>query len=274
MKNNLLIIGKKSFIGKNLYNYSRKKRPTYLKSFKQFININQKSLSSFNTIINCTSNNNYINKKYDIKNDFDLKIAKKIKNLNTMYILLSSRKVYKNGTNLNEKSTIRLKSNYSKNKFITEKKLQKILNNKLLILRLSNVIGIRSKNSRRLHKTFIDYYFENIKKGMIFKFNREYKDFLGIDQLTRVLDKVVENKLSGKYNVSLGKKVYLREIINWLNYFNLSKYRYIKLKKSLNNESFTLSNKKLLKDINFKIIKKDLETECKKISKIFFKKKK
>ena len=57
---------------------------------------------------------------------------------------------------------------------------------------------------------------------MIFKFNREYKDFLGIDQLTRVLDKVVENKLSGKYNVSLGKKVYLREIINWLNYFNLS----------------------------------------------------
>ena len=141
-------------------------------------------------------------------------------------------------------------------------------------MRLSNVIGIRSKNSRRLHKTFIDYYFENIKKGMIFKFNREYKDFLGIDQLTRVLDKVVENKLSGKYNVSLGKKVYLREIINWLNYFNLSKYRYIKLKKSLSNESFTLSNKKLLKDINFKIIKKDLETECKKISKIFFKKKK
>ena len=65
-----------------------------------------------------------------------------------------------------------------------------------------------------MHNTFIDNFFKNIKKGKVIKFNNEYKDFLGIDQLTRVLDKVVENKLSGKYNVSLGKKVYLREIIN------------------------------------------------------------
>ena len=274
MKNNLLIIGKKSFIGKNLYNYSKKKRLTYIKSFEQFKKINQDKLSKFNIIINCSTNENYIRKKYNIKNDFDLIIAKKIKNLKIMYIFISTRKVYKNGTNLNEKSTIRPRSNYSKNKFITEKKLQKLLFNKLLILRLSNVIGIRKKSLRRLHKTFVDYYFENIRKGMIFKFNREYKDFLGIDQLTRILDKVVENKLSGKYNISLGKKVYLKEIINWLNYFNLSKYKYIKLKKHLNNESFTLNNNKLLKDINFKIYKKDLENECKKISKIFFKKKK
>ncbi len=56
MKNSLLIIGKKSFIGKNLYNYSKKKRPTYSKSFKQFINTNPKSLPSYNTIINCTTN--------------------------------------------------------------------------------------------------------------------------------------------------------------------------------------------------------------------------
>ena len=34
-------------------------------------------------------------------------------------------------------------------------------------MRVSNVIGIKNKNSRRLNKTFIDYYFENIKKGMI-----------------------------------------------------------------------------------------------------------
>ena len=242
MKSNLLIIGKNSFIGKNLYSYSRKKRPTSIKSFKEFLNINQKTLSRFSTIINCTTNNHYINKKYRLKSDFDFKIAKKIENLNIIYIFISTRKVYKNGTNLTEKSTIRFKSNYSKNKFITEKKLEKLLNDKLLILRLSNVIGIKNKNSRRLHKTFVDYFFENIKKGLIFKFGREYKDFLGIDQLTRILDKVIENKLSGKYNVSLGKKVYLREIINWLNYYNLSKYRHIKLKKSLKHisEEFSL----------------------------------
>ena len=81
-----------------------------------YILINQKSLSSFNTIINCTTNKNYINKKYDIKNDFDLKIAKKIKNLNTIYIFISTRKVYPSKPNLKEKSKLSPKSNYSKNK--------------------------------------------------------------------------------------------------------------------------------------------------------------
>ena len=44
MKNSLLIIGKKSFIGKNLYNYSKKKSPTYVKRFKELINIKDKQI--------------------------------------------------------------------------------------------------------------------------------------------------------------------------------------------------------------------------------------
>ena len=271
MINNLLIIGKNSFIGKNLYNYSRKKRPTYIKSFKQFIKIKHSKLLKFDTVINCTSNENYIKKKYNIINDFDLRIAKKIKNLKIIYIFLSTRKVYKNGLNLNEKMKIKPEDNYSKNKFITEKKLQKILYNKVLILRISNVIGIRKKSARRLHSTFIDNFFKNIKKGKVIKVANEYKDFLGINQLVRILDKVIEKKLTGTYNVSIGKKIYLKEIVNWLNYFNLSNYKYIQLNKELNNDSFTLNNKKLLKVINLKIRKKDLEKECKEISKKYFK---
>ena len=40
MKTNLLIIGKKSFIAKNLYNYSKKKRFTKLSSLREFLNLN------------------------------------------------------------------------------------------------------------------------------------------------------------------------------------------------------------------------------------------
>ncbi len=59
-----------------------------------------------------------------------------------------------------------------------------------------------------------------------------------------------------------------------MNTYNHSKLRYNKLKKSQNNDSITLKNAKLVKAINCKKYKKDLEKECKIISKLHFKNKK
>ena len=50
------------------------------------------------------------------------------------------------------------KSNYAKNKLKTEKKLITSLNNNLIILRISNVIGDKSK-VKKIHNTFIDIFF-------------------------------------------------------------------------------------------------------------------
>ena len=66
--------------------------------------------------------------------------------------MLSSRKVYKIGINLKESSALKPKDNYSINKLISEKNLQKILNDKILILRISNIIGLNKKKSKKLHK--------------------------------------------------------------------------------------------------------------------------
>ena len=65
----------------------------------------------------------------------------------------------------------------------------------------------------------------------------------------------------------IGKKIYLKRIIEWLNYYNQSKFKIINMKKYHNNDSFTLNNKKLLKRINIKISINKLEKECKEISK-------
>jgi len=164
MENKILIIGKNSFIGRNLYNISKKKRLTKIISFYQFMKIDFNKLSKFNFIINCASNKSYVNKKYQEINDFDLRIAKKIRHLVTIFTFISTRKVYKRGYNISEKSLTGPIDNYSKNKLITENKLKKLLNKKLLILRLSNVIGLRNNNTNRLHNTFIDNFFMNIKK--------------------------------------------------------------------------------------------------------------
>ena len=109
-------------------------------SFEDFLK-KKNYLSKYSHIINCSINKNYNNRKYLSKYDFDLRIAKKINKLDLIYVLISTRKIYKIGNDLKENSKLDPKCNYSKNKLITEKKLTKLLNGKLLILRVSNLIG-------------------------------------------------------------------------------------------------------------------------------------
>ena len=273
MNNNFLLIGKNSFIGKNIYNYARNKLNIKRLDYSEVIKKKDKFFSKFDFLINCSLNKDYVNKSYNISKDHDYTIAKKIKFCNIKYIFLSTRKVYKPQYNLKETSLTKPSDQYSKNKLITENKLQTILGKKLTILRISNVIGFKKKSKRSIHKTFVDIFFENIKKGNVLKISNEYKDFLTIKDLCNVIYRVIRYNLNGTYNVSLGKKIYLKRIIEWLNYHNQSKFKIINMKKYHNNDSFTLNNKKLLKRINIKISINKLEKECKEISKNFFRKK-
>jgi len=71
--------------------------------------------------------------------------------------------------------------------------------------------------------------------------------------------------LVGIYNVSIGQKVYLNEIINWLNKFNKKKLKTIIILKK-NNDSFFLNNKKLMSKIRIKNSLKSLKQYCNQIS--------
>ena len=124
------------------------------------MNLNKIFLKDFNNIINCSIHENYVKKKYDKKFDFDYLVAKKILKLKCKQILLSSRTVYKPSNDITESSKLRPSSQYSKNKVITEKKLLDMLNERILILRISNLIGLNINNlkSRKIHKTFISIF--------------------------------------------------------------------------------------------------------------------
>ena len=71
----------------------------------------------------------------------------------------------------------------------------------------------------------------------------------------------------------LGKKIYINQLITWLNFYNSMKIRIINPKNSFNNDNFTLNNKKLMHKIKIKNNVIDLKNECLKISKNFAKKK-
>ena len=94
----VLIIGKRGFIGKSLNKFLKLKHNVKLISFKEALNFKQ--IDKYNFIINSSINRSYIEKKYNKKFDNDLKIAERINNIKTIYVFLSSRKVYKAKQNI------------------------------------------------------------------------------------------------------------------------------------------------------------------------------
>jgi len=259
----LLLIGKHSFISSNIYADLKNKINIKKISFEKFLKSKKSFLKKFNYICNCSITKNYIRNKYQLKNDLDYFIIKKIKKLKTKYIFLSSRKIYKAMPNLKEGSVKKPKDNYAKNKLITENFIQKNLKNSFIILRISNLIGkpLDNASKRKNSRTFIDNFF-NFKKNEIVTYNNHFKDFLSIKQFTKIFYYILKKNLNGIYNLSLGEKVYIEEIINAL---NKNRNIIFKKKRITKNDSFYLNNKKLLKKINLRVSKKDLINYCSKI---------
>ena len=121
-----------------------------------------------------------------------------------------------------------------------------------------------------MHTTFLDYFYKHIINNEIIFFKKTYKDFLSINQFTDILFLLIKKNAQGIFNVSIGKKVYLKNIVKWLNFYNKKKINHIKEDKDMNLDSFTLSNKKLRKTINCKILITDLKKDCLSISRKFF----
>ena len=86
----------------------------------------------------------------------------------------------------------------------------------------------------------------------------------------KIFCKLIKKNSTGTYNVSIGKKIYLNQIIKWLNYYNKNDYKHVELQKTHNNDSFTLNNQKLMNKISIPNRIVDLKNDCKMISKNFF----
>ena len=271
-KKNLIIIGKRSFIGSNIYNILKRKKKILILSLKDFMKLPKNVIKKYDYICNCSVNKNNLKYDYNKELDFNYKIAKKIEKINTTFIFLSSRKVYKPKQNIFENSKLQPIDKDSKNKLISENLLKKKLKSKILILRISNVIGLKkNKNYRQIHKTFFDNYLDFVKLKTKVEYHDQFKDFISIEQLSKIFFLILKKKLHGTYNVSLGQKIYIKEILSWLNKNNKNKKNFIyikKKKKVFNKYSFSLNNTKLYRAINYKPKKNELRKFCIKLSKI------
>ena len=246
----------------------RKKFKIKFISFREISNI-KKSIMNYDYIINTSINKHYIYKKYHRKFDNDFQIASFLDPKKNTFIFLSSRKVYKSKENIKESDKLNPLSNYSKNKLITENILKSKLKSNLLILRISNIIGFRLKFRKNLHQTFVDLFYEKAKKGFIYNNTNRFKDFLSVKKFGQILVMMIKKDLRGTYNVSIGKKIYLNQIISWLNKYNKKPLKVVKYK-FVRNQNFYLNNKKLMSKIKIKNELYELKNECFNLSKKMF----
>ncbi len=259
---NILIIGKKSFIGQNIKKYLSNYFKVDSFSYEYVLAKKFFFFNKYTHIINTCIHKKYIDKKYNHKFDLDRKFISKFENVKFMYIFLNTRKIYFQKENITEKSKILPIDNYASNKLNTENFLKQKLNKKLISLRISNIIGKRNiKSKRNHHKLFFDnFLFYRSKKKKI-QVSDNFKDFITINQFCIIIKKIINSKITGIYNISLSKKVYISEIIRWLDRGFLDNIKFIKADKN----SFTLSNKKIKKEIKVNLTKRQLMMFCKKL---------
>ena len=85
---------------------------------------------------------------------------------------------------------------------------------------------------------------------------------MSIDQFCTILYKICQKrKISGVFNVSIGKKIYLIDLIKSLIKYHPKKISLVNNKK-IKNENFVLNNKKLLREMRISINKNKLFNFC------------
>tara|TARA_X000000950_G_C13864914_1_gene640308 strand:+ start:1133 stop:1942 length:810 start_codon:yes stop_codon:yes gene_type:complete len=244
MKKKILLIGKRSILAKKIKKKLNKSFLVKHISFANFKKINKKKLKSFYLLINCSFNKNL----HSIRNNPDIFIAKKVKDISIKYIMFSTSKVY--GANSSKKTfaendKCNPTTKYGQVRFKTENILKKLLSNRLLILRISNIL-IFDLRSNKTSKNFINEMLNSLKEKFLITIPKKkiVKDFITIEFLIECILKLIKKNASGVFNISSSYGLSLREIgILLIKGFNAGEINY----SNGYSDSFILSNKKLFK---------------------------
>ena len=196
------------------------------------------------------------------KDLIDLSIKNNIKN----FIYISSISVYgKNlNKNVNENINPKPEDRYSKLKFMCEKMLKKNSNKqKVLILRLSNIIGIPQRSTKGYLKLFLpSICLSALKENkIILKTNgNQYRDFLELNLFKKVfelflkkIDKIENFSIFNISSYNSLKIIYVTRKVRLIfkNILN-RKIKIIKGKK-INEKKYTIDNTKMKRFLNIKI---------------------
>ena len=81
---------------------------------------------------------------------------------------------------------------------------------------------------------------------------------------------IILKNLRGIYNISIGRKVFLNDVVKWLNNFNRNKFKIVNYSKAPSG-NFYLNNRKLMAKIKISNDIESLKKDCLNLSKRLFK---
>lgn len=259
----IYIIGFKSFLQKNLFNHLKKKKLNVRKV--KFSNFKKLRIKDEDIVINCSITNNFFFKKYKKTDDRNLQICNFVKNKNVKFVMLSTRQVYLPKLRLTEKSKLNPINNYAENFIISEKNCKKIMQDNILIFRISNVVGFDNGKKKRysmLKKILFGIKSKKVLLDSSFNFQ---KDILPVKYFCIYFYELIKRNFTGLINIGTGHSITLLELtkIFLKNKDNVSIVINKKIKSS--DESYTYNIKKLITFTNIKYTKKQVLNEINRI---------
>lgn len=210
----VVVIGKNSFLATGLKKLVGSEDWVFL-SHKEALEENF-WLEGAKHVVNCAFSPFLYQGTYTKEQDIDLQIISKIRlHSDIKYILISSRSVYGNTEHINDMSTVAPINEYGKNKVIIETTAkERLRDNRLLVLRFSNVFG---KNSHK--RTFFGGVTQSLKTKNEIIYNmspKTMKDFIPVHHACKIIQRAIQYDLSGTYNASYGTSYNCGDIAKWL----------------------------------------------------------
>ncbi len=264
MSKKILIIGKNSYLANGISEYF----PSASFISHKEIGSSSDLIKNADLILNFSIQPEFskeILKKEDI---IDYQICNTIKDTETKFIFISSRKVYGSNSELNyysENDELNPMDFYSENKILTEKCLTDLIGDKLTVLRVSNIIG--EPIFRNNYNIFMGWISQSMSKNgklMINKNPYAVKDFITKKYFHSGLKLLSQKQLPGVLNFGSELNIPVIEILS-----NIVGEENVIIETPTTESDQFLLDCKLLHNLIPPLTKEDLIKQCQENQAIF-----
>ncbi len=202
-----MIAGATSFIGSQIVREANAQQVVVVTAGRQ-TNLDD-ILRPGDVVVNCALHDDYRRQPYNSETDLDLLAARAAHRKGARMVMLSTRRVYPACLKWGARETDEAggdETAYGQNKARTEAAVQKLLDEDVCIVRLSNVFGFeyRRENPRR---TFLGMMLTRLKLHGEILFDMKpdtRRDFITVECAARGLVNVARGRASGVYNLASG----------------------------------------------------------------------
>lgn len=174
-------------------------------------------VGDFEVIVNCAVSPEAKCSAYSEANDFDLIAARRAADHGKHFVMLSTRKVYRqsiDAVTLDECSPLDPADHYGANKLESETRVRALLGERCTILRISNVYGYEIGRH-----SFFGLALTRLKGEQRIVLDVSpfvERDFIAVETLSVLLSKICELRPPGTFNLGSGTGLPLGRVAQWL----------------------------------------------------------